>query len=417
MISFSHSAVERTLSTEYQKSYNDILALGQAFRAHQLEADRIRDIPQALLSEFEVTKNNMSLVPPHWGGDPDQTPHLRIWTSEQLGYSDAALGFSMPGPSLAMPVTQAIASEKQTKWYVSLFKSDESFRWGAFALSERGQGSDFSHLKTLAEQRGDRWVLNGTKSYIGNAARAGEGIVFANIAPEKGRFGIRAFFVDFRKTRIADAGESMHGLRSVKINDVAFEDLEIPFENVLGFEDGKPPKRDAFAAAQGSFNFMRPMLAAAICGTTRRMLGIIAADFPDNRGIKSALDDLTLDNQTALTLCFKAAIEQEQGLDATLSSAVSKYEASQVNDRVCAIIAKYYGPALMRAENALIEKLFRDSYCFRFMEGTEDNQRSLINQISVRKSRFRNLVKKTGTYSTGQTGGGESVSQRNRVTM
>jgi len=394
MISFSHSAIERVIATEHQRVYNDIHALSQTFADHQLEADRLRDLPPALLGQFEVSKANMSLVPPQWGGEDEQNPHLRVWTSELLGYGDAATGFSMPGPSLAMPVTQAIATQKQVQWFVSLFQNDCNLRWGAFALSERGQGSDFSHMRTVAEQRGDRWILNGSKSYIGNAARANEGIVFANIAPDKGRFGIRAFFVDLRKAHIADAGHTMHGLRCLKINDVVFDDLEIPLENILGFENEAPPRRDAFAAAQGSFNFMRPLLAAAICGTTRRMIDLMAEDFASNPAIQQKLTDLRFAKECALTLCFKAAIEQDQGMDATLSSAIAKYEASQVNHHACILVAQHYGPSLYRTENSLLEKLYRDSYCFRFMEGTEDNQRNLINQISVRKARYRKLAGK-----------------------
>ncbi|MDC0609226.1 acyl-CoA/acyl-ACP dehydrogenase [Vibrio sp.] len=393
MIAFSHSSIERIISTHHQNTYNDIHALSKAFFEHQLEADFTGEIPTALLDMFGISKNNMSLIPAHWGGDPEQTPHLRVWTSELLGYGDAASSFTMPGPSLAMPVAQAIATKEQAKWFVSLFQNDTGLRWGAFALSESGLGSDFSHIKTTAKREGEYWVLNGTKNYIGNAARAKEGIVFANIDPARGRFGVRAFFVDFRNTSIENSDNTMHGLRCLNINDVTFNNVKIPLENILGFENGEPPHRDAFSAAQGAFNFMRPLLAASICGTTRRIAEVMAKDFSNNPEVHEKLKELEFATNCALTLCYKAAIEQEKGIDATLSSAIAKYEASQVNHAACSLVARYYGSSLYLAENALIEKLFRDSYCFRFMEGTEDNQRNLINQVSLRKTRFRRLVK------------------------
>ena len=387
MISFSLSNLNRRISTEYQEKYNQVRRLGEAFREVQVEADRIRDIPPALLAQLDASESNMSLVPTAKREDAARNALLRIWTAEHLGFSDAALCFSMPGPSLAMPVVAALASEQQFEWFTGLFKFDPNLRWAAFALSEPGLGSDFSHMQARALFRDGVWQLSGRKCYIGNASRARESIVFANAYPDRGRFGIRAFFVDLNKARVEDLDCDMFGLRCLRIQNVTLDGVEIPHEDVLGFSDDEPPKIDAFRAAQGAFNFMRPMLAAAICGTNRRLLSLLRHD--DGAGhLHPRMDDCEVENDIALTHCFGAAMLNERGADSTRESAIAKYAACRVNSDMVQLTAEHYGPALFEPQNALLEKLWRDSYCFRFMEGTEENQKALITQITRRRFRF-----------------------------
>ena len=110
---------------------------------------------------------------------------------------------------------------------------------GSFCLSEWGSGSDAFALKTKAEKKGDKYILNGTKAWITNAKQAGLFVVMANVAPEKGYKGITAFVVDRENPGLTvGKPEKKLGINASSTCEVQLVDCEVSEEDVLG-EVGK----------------------------------------------------------------------------------------------------------------------------------------------------------------------------------
>ena len=136
---------------------------------------------------------NLNLVPSQYGDVLVQSLTSRVMLMEYLGYADAALALALPGPGLAMPPVLALANERQQAAFFAGFHSDAP-RWGAFAITDCG--SDATAMRTSARKTAHGWVLNGTKCFTTNGARANTIITFATINRNAGRFGIRAFRVE-----------------------------------------------------------------------------------------------------------------------------------------------------------------------------------------------------------------------------
>jgi acyl-CoA dehydrogenase len=135
-------------------------------------------------------------------------------------------------------------------------------KWGAYALTEPGAGSDVAGIRTSCRKEGREWVLNGRKCYITNGARASWNVVFATIDPSLGRAGHRAFVVE-KGTPGFSVGkiEDKMGLRASETAELVLEDCRVPEENLLGGEE-KYHSKEGFMTAMKTFDNTRPLVAA-----------------------------------------------------------------------------------------------------------------------------------------------------------
>ncbi|WP_322065098.1 acyl-CoA dehydrogenase family protein [Burkholderia ubonensis] len=369
--------------------------LAARMRLHGPDADRTRQFLDAICAPSDVPALNLNLVPAAYGGCAGiQSLMSRATLMEYLGYADAALALALPGPGLAMPPVLALGSGEQQARFFERFRSDTP-RWGAFAITEPDCGSDATAMRTTARKTARGWVLNGTKCFITNGARAADVITFATVNRQAGRFGVRAFHVDSSIPGFSvDRIEQMVGLRASQLAVLSYNDCEVPDDALLRRGDEKPLS-DALSGAQHAWDYFRPLLSAVMVGTCRRVRDDLAAYFATGRhpvnfrkdvaDVNGALLDIDRQITTAQLLCRHAAWKTDQGIATSMDSSMAKAYASQVASRVTRAAIDLAGLDGIAAFPSL-EQSYRDAKAFDIMEGTGDLQRLMIARSALRSA-------------------------------
>ena len=153
---------------------------------------------------------------------------------EEVSRASASVGLSYGAHSnLCVNQIRRNGTEAQRRRYLPKLVSGEHV--GALAMSEPGAGSDVVGMRTRAEKRGERYVLNGSKMWITNGPDADVLVIYAKTAPEAGPRGITAFLVEkgFAGFSAAQKLDKL-GMRGSNTSELVFQDCEVPEENVLG---------------------------------------------------------------------------------------------------------------------------------------------------------------------------------------
>jgi butyryl-CoA dehydrogenase/short/branched chain acyl-CoA dehydrogenase len=253
---------------------------------------------------------------------------------------------------------------------------------GSYALSEASSGSDAFALKARAERKDGRWVLNGRKLWITNAAESSLFLVLATVDPAQGYKGITAFLVerDFPGFSVGKK-ENKLGIRASSTCELILEDCEIPEENVLG-EVGKGYKiaietlnegrigigAQMIGLAQGAFDYaMGYML-------TREQFGEKLANF---QGMQFQYADLAAQIEAARLLVYNAARLKDSGRPFLKEAAMAKLISNQTAERAASMAIEFCGGVGFTKEYPL-EKFYRDAKIGQIYEGTSNMQRMTI---------------------------------------
>ncbi len=274
----------------------------------------------------------------------------------------------------------ALGTEEQRRRYLPKLARGE---WlGSFALSEPGVGSDAAGLATTARRKGDGYVLNGAKNFITNGPYAGLAIVFASLDPSRGAKGIGAFLVETssRGWEVLRVEEKM-GLHGAHTAQLAFSDLYVPRENLLGGED------EGFKVAMKTLDGGRIGIAAQAVGIARaafedalayaqerRAFGQALAEF---QGTQWKLSDMALAVEAARLLTLRAAALKDQGIPCTKEAAMAKLYASEAAMDIATQAVQIHGGYGYTREFA-VERYFRDAKATEIYEGSSEIQRLVI---------------------------------------
>ncbi|MBU1315036.1 MAG: acyl-CoA dehydrogenase [Alphaproteobacteria bacterium] len=329
------------------------------------------------------------LLPLEYGGHPDaQTAMGRASIYSRLGAADPGLTIALPGPGLALPPVLALATPEQRANFFGRFQRDRP-TWAAFAITEADAGSDATALTMVAEERGDHFVLNGSKYFITNGGRAEVVIVFATVDRKRGRFGIKAFMVDAASEGFSvDRTEDMLGLRSSQLAVLTMKDCKVPKECLLGGER----RADSFTGAQASWDYMRPLLSSLIVGTTMRNLETICGAFeadgtPGRRRARQiSCSGLRARVHMAWQLVLKAAWMFDHAGGSALDSSMAKAAAASVAAEVSYLACSTMQDVSLE-ESASLEMFVRNAKAFDILEGTGDMQRLMITKLMGGRSR------------------------------
>jgi alkylation response protein AidB-like acyl-CoA dehydrogenase len=255
---------------------------------------------------------------------------------------------------------------------------------GSYALSEAGSGSDAFALKTRAERRGSRWVLNGRKLWITNAAESSLFVVFANADPSQGYKGITAFLVE-RGFPGFSVGKKEHklGIRASSTCELLLDDCEVPSENVLG-ELGRGYKIAILTLNEGRIGIGAQMLGLAEGALghalahvrERKQFGKAIIDF---QGVEFQLARLAMDIEAAKLLVYNAARLKDAGKDFVKEAAMAKLFASEVAERTASQAIDLLGGVGFTQEFP-VEKLYRDAKIGKIYEGTTNMQLQTIGR-------------------------------------
>jgi alkylation response protein AidB-like acyl-CoA dehydrogenase len=271
--------------------------------------------------------------------------------------------------------------EQKQKYLVPLAKGE---KLGAFALSEPEAGSDATSQKTTAEDKGDYYLLNGTKNWITNGGKADTYLVIAQTHPEKGHRGINVLIVEKGMPGFEiGAKEDKLGIRCSETRQLIFEDCEVPAENIVGGREN-----NGFLHALKTLNLSRPAVAAQAVGTAqgafdcavqyareREQFGVKIATF---QAIQHMLADMAIRIEGSRLLTYKSAALAEVGhKDTAKFSAMAKCYAADSAMAVATDAIQIYGGYGYTKEYP-VEKYFRDAKILQIYEGTSQIQKNEI---------------------------------------
>lgn len=271
--------------------------------------------------------------------------------------------------------------EQKQKYLVPLAKGEVI---GAFCLSEPEAGSDATSQKTTAIDKGDYYLLNGTKNWITNGGTASTYLVMAQTDIEKGHKGINAFIVE-KGCAGFEIGvkEKKMGIRGSDTHSLMFTDVKVPKENRIG-EDGF------------GFSFAMNVLNGGRIGIASQALGIatgayeLALKYANERkafgkeiikhqAIAFKLADMYMQIMASRMLVFKAAAERDEGKDIALSGAMAKLHASETAMNVTVEAVQVHGGNGYVSEYH-VERMMRDAKITQIYEGTSEIQRIVISR-------------------------------------
>ena len=326
----------------------------------------------------------MMVDPKYSGSGLDSISYVLALTEIAKVDASAAVIMSVNNSLVCAGLEKYCNEDQKMKYLVPLAKGEVI---GAFCLSEPEAGSDATSQKTTAIDKGDYYLLNGTKNWITNGSSASTYIVIAQTDVEKGHKGINAFIVEkgWAGFEIGPKEKKM-GIRGSDTHSLMFTDVKIPKENRIG--------ADGFG-----FNFAMAVLNGGRIGIASQALGIatgayeLALDYSQQRkafgkeifkhqAIAFKLVDMATSIMAAKLLIFKAASEKDEGKDISQSGAMAKLYASQVAMDTTIEAVQIHGGNGYVAEYH-VERMMRDAKITQIYEGTSEIQRIVISRTLV----------------------------------
>lgn len=304
---------------------------------------------------------------------------------EELGKVDGSV-------SVLVDVQNTLATNAFIKWGSDALKEKYlpkmATEWVAsYALSESSSGSDAFALKLRAEDKGDKYVLNGNKLWITSANEANVFIVFATVDPSLGYKGITAFVVekDFPGFSVGKKEEKL-GIRASSTCELLFENCEVPKENVLG-EVGKGYKVAIETLNEGRIGIGAQMLgiaqgayeAAKAYVQTREQFGKSIASF---QGVQFQLAEMRTMIEASRLLVYNSARLKDAGQPFVKEAAIAKLYASRAAEKVASMAVDLFGGNGFTSEYPA-EKFYRDAKIGQIYEGTSNMQLQTIAKLEL----------------------------------
>lgn len=352
----------------------------QELKPGVIERDTYQQFPTRQVKMLgELGFMGMMVDPKYNGSGLDSISYVLMM--EELSKIDASTSVVVSvNNSLVCHGLQAFGTEEQKEKYLKPLASGEKI--GAFCLSEPEAGSDATFQQTKAEDKGDHYLLNGTKNWITNGNSASTYLVFAQTHPEKGYKGINVLIVE-RGMEGFTIGpkEDKLGIRGSDTHSLQFNDVKVPKENRIG-EDGF------------GFKFAMKTIEGGRIGIAAQALGIAAGAYElalnyskerktfgkpifDHQAIQFKLADMATDIEAARLLVLKAAWLKDQQLPYTKMAAMAKLFASDVAMRTTVEAVQIHG-GYGYVKEYHVERLMRDAKITQIYEGTSEIQKIVI---------------------------------------
>ena len=347
-----------------------------------IERDNKQEFPQGLVRKMGDLGFMGIMVDPKYGGSGmDAISYVLIM--EELSKIDASASVIVSvNNSLVCYGLETYASEEQKQKYLTKLATGEFV--GAFCLSEPEAGSDATSQATTAEDKGDHYLINGTKNWITSGGRADVYLVIAQTDREKGHKGINAFILE-KGTEGFHVGpkEDKLGIRGSDTHTLQFNDVKVPKENRIG-EDGF------------GFKFAMKTLSGGRIGIAAQALGIAAGAYElalkyskerkafgteicNHQAIAFKLADMHTEIEAARMLVMRAAWDKDQGNNYDMSSAMAKLYASKVAmEHTVEAVQIHGGNGFVKDYH--VERLMRDAKITQIYEGTSEIQKIVISR-------------------------------------
>ena len=350
--------------------------------------DRDRDMiyPTTQVKEMaEMGFLGMMVSPEYGGGGMDTLSY--VLAMEEISKVDASCSVIMSvNNSLVCWGLERYGSEEQKLKYLPKLTSGE---WlGAFCLSEPEAGSDATSQRTTAEDKGDHYLVNGTKNWITNGGKSSVHLVMAQSHRELEHRGINTLIIEKSWPGVTiGAKEDKLGIRASDTHSIMYSDVKVPKENRIG--------PDGFG-----FKFAMTTLNGGRIGIAAQALGIAAGAYElalkyaqerttfgtpimNHQAISFKLADMATEIEAARLLVYRAAQMKDLGLDYTTSAAMAKLFASDVAMRTTVEAVQIHG-GYGYVKEYHVERLMRDAKITQIYEGTSEIQKLVISRAVLK---------------------------------
>ncbi len=352
----------------------------QELKPGVIERDEHQRFPEEQVKKLgELGFLGMMVDPKYNGSGLDAVSYVLVM--EELSKIDASASVVVSvNNSLVCYGLEAYGTDEQKEKYLKPLAAGTQI--GAFCLSEPEAGSDATSQRTMAEDKGDHYVLNGAKNWITNGGTASTYLVIAQTDPQKGHHGINALIVEKGMEGFTvGPKENKLGIRGSDTHSLLFDDVKVPKANRIG-EDGF------------GFKFAMRTLEGGRIGIAAQALGIasgayeLARDYAKERkafgksianhqAIQFKLADMATQIEAARLLCLKAAWLKDHGQPYTQAASMAKLYASDVAMKTTVEAVQIHG-GYGYVKEYHVERLMRDAKITQIYEGTSEIQRMVI---------------------------------------
>lgn len=351
-----------------------------------IERDEKQQFPAEQIKKLGELGFMGMMVDPKYGGSGMDTVSY-VLAMEEISKIDSSVSVCMSvNNSLVCWGLEKYGNEAQKEKYLKPLASGEKI--GAFCLSEPEAGSDATSQRTTAEDKGDYYLLNGTKNWITNGNSASYYVVMAQTDAEKGHKGINALIVEKgMEGFVVGKKEDKLGIRGSDTHSLMFQDVKVPKENRIG-EDGF-----GFSFAMSTLNGGRIGIAAQALGIAsgamefalkyaqeRKAFGV---EIAKHQAIQFKLAEMATDIEAARLLCLNAAQKKDAGEDFSKESAMAKLFASETAMKHTVEAVQIHGGYGFVKEYH-VERLMRDAKITQIYEGTSEIQKIVISRALLK---------------------------------
>jgi len=351
-----------------------------------IDRDREMRFPKEEIRQLAELGFMGMMVDPKYGGGGMDTVSYAL-AMEEISKIDASTSVCMSvNNSLVCWGLETFGSEEQKQKYLVPLAKGEKI--GAFCLSEPEAGSDATSQRTTAVDKGDYYLLNGTKNWITNGGSASVYLVIAHTHPEKGHHGINAFIIEKGMEGFTvGAKEDKMGIRASDTHTLLFNDVKVPKANRIG-EDGF------------GFKFAMKTLSGGRIGIASQALGIAAGAYElalayskerkafgkpicEHQAIQFKLADMATEIEAARLLIHKAARAKDNHENYDTIGAMAKLYASRVAMWVTTEAVQIHG-GYGYVKEYHVERLMRDAKITQIYEGTSEVQKIVISRAVLK---------------------------------
>ena len=351
-----------------------------------IERDETQTFPYEQIKKMgELGFLGMMVSPEYGGGGMDTISY--VLAMEEISKVDASASVVMSvNNSLVCWGIEKFGNEAQKQKYLTKLATGEMI--GAFCLSEPEAGSDATSQSTTAIDKGDHYLVNGTKNWITNGNNASVYIVIAQTDVDKGHRGINALIIEKGADGfVVGKKENKMGIRGSDTHSLMFTDVKVPKENRIG-EDGF------------GFKFAMKTLSGGRIGIASQALGIASGALElalqyskerksfgkaicEHQAIAFKLADMATEIEAARLLCLRAAWQKDSGIDFTESGAMAKLFCAEKAMRITTEAVQIHGGYGFVKEYH-VERLMRDAKITQIYEGTSEIQKIVISRSILR---------------------------------
>jgi len=349
-------------------------------RPFAAEYDEKNEFPHDVMKKAWEIGFLTSGIPVEYGGTGFSNLD-NVVVCEELAWGCAGMYTSIMANTLATTPIVLFGTEEQKEKFLPPLTREVSY--ACFGLTEREAGSDNSMIKTTAVNKGDHYILNGSKTFITNAGVSSVGVIFASTDPTRGARGLSAFIVPMDLPGVTvGKHENKMGHRASNTAEIYLDEVKVPTENLLRREGF------GFIIAMKTLDYARPAVGAGGIGVARAayeealkytqervQFGKPIAHFQYN---SFKLAEMATDIDAARLLVYRSAWMLDSQKKASKESAMAKVVATDVAMKVTTDAVQLFGGYGYMKEYP-VEKMMRDAKLLQIYEGTNEIQKHVIS--------------------------------------